>query len=168
MTVPAGFMDIYDIHYQPWWQSYGFIIALSSGILVVLGVLLYWWMRRYAQTSCLDPVQRITMHMQELKHQHDQQRLSTPALYYELTRLLKEYVQLLTQENVYGLSDAQLSEYVRNAPALAEIAPELEHLMQGMYEIKFAAASLPHERIEQDILTAVALIKRIETSRVTH
>ncbi len=102
--------DLYDVWYQPWWQSTSVRVVVLVVVIAVLSCLV-WLSRRWMHRAQPVPYdQKILMQCQQLKQ--NSTMLEMPLLYAQLTTLLKEYLE--KRYNVYlaSLTDQELLAHV--------------------------------------------------------
>ena len=152
--------DIYECWHTPWWQTRTFMILCSIGVFLIVCAILYVVWRAYKRRKInVTPWQKAFARLEQLSKKTVETPEQAYALYLELTALLKDYLQerykmpfaSATDQEVVVLVD-QIHEFT------SEFKTHVSDLFLSGMVIKFAREAAVHERMQEHLATARAII----------
>ncbi len=150
-------IDIYDINYEPWWQSLWF-----KGVLIFLGVILcgllaYYFYKKYRKACVLTYWQQAFASITVL----EKQGFADGQLFYvRLTHILKDYLHQRYQIALADKTDTELLETLKQTTEIPPIVyQDVKEIFDGVLFIKFANQQAAQERMEQAITKSRSLIE---------
>ncbi len=102
--------DLYDVWYQPWWQSTTAKYAVLVVVILLFLGLVWFLMKWLRKTQPMPYDQKILMQCQQLKK--NSALFEMPFLYAELTALLKEYLAKRYNAHLASLTDQELLAHI--------------------------------------------------------
>jgi hypothetical protein len=153
------FYDIYPTWHIPWWQTRAWYITLIIGLFLVLALLVVWYKKRFKKPILLSPAQKATQALEMLAHKYASQKIKLDQVYVMITTIIKIYLQELYSLSLLDKTDHELVLRLADSQFPTNLLPNLEQLMQGAVQIKFANQDALAHQIEQDIARAKLIIE---------
>ena len=127
--------DIYDVVYEPWWQSRWFMIGMGLVAIVLLVSVWFFYKNRKGKRG-LSYEQRIRQQLIALKNSAPE---DASRFYSVLTNLAKEYISQMYGVSVQGLTDDEVLQLLKTSASLPKaVIDEAMKIFEGTAIVKFA------------------------------
>ncbi len=153
-------IDIYDITYEPWWQSLWFKTIGISLIAILSGLFVYYLYKKYRKVTSLTYWQQAFASIAVL----EKQGFADGQLFYvRLTHIIKDYLHERYQLALADKTDTELLETLKQTTEVpSTVCQEVKEIFDGVIFIKFANQQAAHERMEQALVKSRSLIKETQ------
>ena len=152
--------DIYDVWYEPLLTQTWFIITLILILIIFIGLVLYYIYTRYFNKPIeIDPLVVITDRLTYLHKISIENEQDGKQIYFELTKLMKEYIVYRYHISVMGLTDREIIEWAYLVIPEDEIII-LKQLFLDLAPIKFENQMTTTEQLHKDIELMQNFIKK--------
>ena len=153
--------DIYGMRHVPFWQTHSFIMSMWCLAALIIVALLYRMIRYFkTRKKLLKPWEWANRELDTLWKSRGFTREDGRRFYSQLTEIIKMYVEKRYDYQVISATDTEFLAYMKDrnvAPALLEM---LQHIFEGVQEIKFANIDTIPENIERDFALAKAFVSK--------
>lgn len=152
--------DIYGMWHVPWWQSRTFYAVLIIIALALLGLLIWFALKRYAEyKSRLTPWERAQRDLAQISERYAGAQHSK-EFYYALTAILKRYMHERYGFAVYDKTDSELVAYLATVDFPVELLEPLRSMLQSGITIKFAQGLAEQHQMNEDRAMACTIIEK--------
>ena len=151
----AEIFELYDIIGRPWWQH-----AWARYIIIALGALISIWLLRklwkyIRKPKPLTVEQQVLLGLQTLKNGSYEHEYMLRDAYFDLTKLLKQYMSHRYQTPLWGKTEQELLEWFRTSDVEFEPFPTM---FFRAYGIKYEGAPVFFEELQKDIALFEAVL----------
>lgn len=157
-----GLYDIYGTWHIPFWQTNWFFLLCLAGA-ALLGAFFAWFVyRRYCNKNlAFTPYETAQRGLKKLENKPITNKADAQAVYFELTSLLKHYIQNSLGYQVIGLTDSELINFLSEHYFPAQAYAPLKDICSGCQHIKFAQESVLNEQIQQDLSKSFVILDKV-------
>lgn len=155
-TILNQLHDIYGMIHRPFWQKPLFYWSLLVGGAVLLTLVGWWYLKRWRQRRSSYAWQKALYELEELEHRKLFEGAQQKLFYFELTRIIKEYLQQRFGVSLMSKTDDEL--LMLSESLGPEVKEGLQNIFDGVIFIKFAQAAAARERMQRDLLAGKALV----------
>ncbi len=163
MESTIKFYDIYDYYYTPITDTLWFKIAVVIGILL-LGFLIGYAVFRRRQRQQIAPWVWAQQEIQKLPLKKCTSKDDFKKFYFNLTGIIKEYLQRRYDWKTRSKTDTELITYLEGKDFDASLLESLKKMTQEAEWIKFANEEGIKTQAEKDLVTAQSIIKKTKES----
>jgi hypothetical protein len=157
-----GLYDIYGTWHIPFWQtSWFFWLSITIGALVGAFFARILYRRYFNKNQELTPYESAQRGLKKLQNKLITNKADAQAVYFELTGLLKQYIQNSLGYQVIGLTDSELISFLSEHYFPAQAYAHLKDICNGCQHIKFAQENVLNEQIQQDIAKSFVIIDKV-------
>jgi hypothetical protein len=155
-------IDIYDIVYEPWWLSSAAKVVACVVVFIMCVATSYLIYRKTRK-----PV--VLLYWQEALHAIDTLEKTDYSdgqiFYLRLTEIMKQYLQAHYGMHLVDKTDTELLELLKTTERIpSHVYETMRDLFEGVIFIKFAHQQAVHERMEDALKKAQALIHSLQNS----
>lgn len=149
--------DIYDVWYQPFWQQTWFLVSGIIVVLLLIGVVSYWFYNRQKSGIVITADEQALSSLYHLqKHKMD----SSKQFYTGLTRTLKRYLQERYKLFLSGTTDDEMRVFLKKEKKVPqEVESKVDTILQDVVLIKFADQKAAKEQMEKVLKESIALVE---------
>jgi hypothetical protein len=175
MEKSTDFYEIYEYYYQPLWTTKPFKISILIIALTLLVTVIFFTVRYFIkkkQLAALFPWEWALVKLQKLLPQNCSTKNDFKKFYFELTFIIKNYLQKRYDWNTLDKTDQELIIYLENKNFDKPLLNNLKQMMEGAMEIKFANEYALKTQAETDLKLAYEIVEKTkeykETTSVNH
>jgi hypothetical protein len=155
----AEIYDIYGVWHVPFWQTQPFIIGMWCLAILITLALMYLLIRFFkSRKKQLKPWQWANKELDALWARRGFTREDGRKFYSQLTEIIKMYVEKRYGYQVLSATDIEFLAYMKDRHIPPALMENLEHIFDGVQEIKFANLETIPENIERDFALAKAFV----------
>lgn len=156
-----GLFDIYGPEHIPFWQTNAFYVTLSILCLILAGLLLWIFIKKYAKKRSEEPSWVIALReLNALKKNNVATQAQGKQFYGALTTSLKKYLHGRYGYDSMGKTDEELIKYLETQRFPIALTQELQTIFLGGTMIKFANGIAMQEQIEGDLGRSIVFIQK--------
>ena len=146
--------DMYDYYYTPFWHTTWFLIGASLALILAC-IAGFLYAKKHRGRKKLLRWQEIYGEIAQQKV-HEQ---SVKKFYFDLTRLLKEYLALRYQVSLTGKTDFEVIQLLKKDSLPQELLPLVEQVFMGPQAIKYANQKGQIHQMEEDKKHCITIIR---------
>lgn len=151
------FHEIYDFYEIPYWQTTWFKVVIALSAIIFIALVVYLIIRRKkrvipAWDIALLQLNKITIDTCVTKHDFKK-------LYFEMSKILKQYLQERYNLKVIDKTDDELIAYLQKNNIDESLLEMLKKLFMGTSLIKYADEVALKTQVEQDLMLAKTLVE---------
>jgi len=156
-------LELYDIHsvwHTPFWQTKIFMISVAAIGVGVVVLLCYWVYKNYFRKKPVAvPVwEQALLEMKVLQEKKYETKEDGKKFYFQVTDILKRYLESRYNYNLHGKTDEELVCYLDQQDTLPDLKNGLKDITQGCIYIKFANQEAMQEQILSHLEMGIKLI----------
>lgn len=157
--------DIYDVWYEPLLTQVWFITTLIIFLTIIVGLVLYFiYTRFFNRPVRIDSLVLIQQRLANLAHISIENERDGKQVYFEITKLMKEYIAYRYHISVIGLTDKEIVEWAHLVMPEDKVAI-VKQLLLGGTTIKFEHQIATTQQAHKDI---ALMQKFIHTTNPEH
>lgn len=146
--------DIYDIWYEPsWLYRYGIWLLGAFTALGFFVCIYYWYKKRVEKKKKCWQIALEKLAQLDKKTDYK-------FFYFDLTKILKEYLVHRYHVDVLSKTDTEMVESLGTYAISKEVSEDLKKIFSGTTEAKFAQQKVDHNARQNDLLVSKHIIKK--------
>jgi len=159
--------DIYDVWYEPLLTQAWFVMTLIVILSIIITIILYMFYVKYSHRVVkIHPLVSIEQQLHGLKKTHVENEQDCKRVYFQATKIIKEYLAYRYQISVVGLTDREIVEWAYL------VVPEdtrvmLKHLLLDVTSIKFEHQVVTTQQLKEYIQLMEDFIKKTTPDKKT-
>ncbi|MBT4856496.1 hypothetical protein HOM50_00425 [bacterium] len=140
-------LSIQTLSFVPWWSQWWFMAGITMACMLVVGIGL-WLFRSKKKVVELTPQEQVQNSLVLLQKTTATAQVITPAICIQCTDLIKQYLSMVYGFSLIGLSDAQVSDWLkaaqRNDASMVskDLSTVLIPIFEELYVSKYAGSSI--------------------------
>ncbi len=143
--------DIYDVWYEPLLTQTWFITILIIFLIIITSLVLYFIYTRYFNKPVkIDPLVSIQQRLAHLSKVSIENEKDGKQVYFEITKLMKEYIAYRYHISVIGLTDREIITWAGLVMPEDRVAI-IQQLLLGVTSIKFEHQVATTLQVQKDI-----------------
>jgi len=143
--------DIYDIWYEPLLTQTWFIITLIVFLTIIVTIVLYFiYVRFFNQPVKIDSLAIIQQRLSHLFTISIENEQDSKQVYFELTELMKQYIDYQYNVSIKGLTDKEIINWACEVMSEHQINM-VKQLLLDSSSIKFEHQVASTEQVKKDI-----------------
>lgn len=155
-----GLYGMYDVLHIPFWQTVWFRATIGALLFIGFsGVLFFVWKKLQMRKRKSHSWERALALLDEISKRDLMAIEQRRVLYYDLTRILKEYCGERYGWDIGGLTDQESIHFLLAKKVDTRLQYTFKQVVQGCELIKFAQESVDCERIQADCLLCKEFIR---------
>ncbi|MBD3231264.1 hypothetical protein GF322_01245 [Candidatus Dependentiae bacterium] len=163
MEKTVNFYEIYDYYYQPLLQrsyfKYSLLVLLLIGFLSALFIVVRFFLARKKQVQLL-PWHWAFKSLNDLSLDNVQSKVDFKNFYFELTSILKQYLNKRFGWDTIDKTDDELIQYLKIKNLDSNLLNIIQNIAQEAVWIKFANQDALKLQAKKDLDAAYQLIKQ--------
>lgn len=153
------FVDIYDVWYQPWWQSFWWYVFFTVLACLIIISVVYYGYRRGWFTKKLSCDQQSLKNLNSLAGASYESSEKIYAAYFQLTLILKTYFAARYHLTLIDKTDLEIVSLLKTLVS-EKYQPLLAEFLQRAFTIKFAHDSISEQMLQDDIKFVKKIIEQ--------
>jgi len=163
----ADLCDIYDLWHTPFWQTtWFFVVCIMIPITIVLGVTVYFVIRYTSKKRIVPAWERALNELRSLKIDEDPSKDEGKRFYFQLTEIVKKYIQERFDINIVGKTDKEVCGVLKEYSFTQPVMPLIDEIFSGVEFIKYADAQARVQQMHNNVDHAISIIEQTRPSKM--
>lgn len=158
-------LEIYNIWYEPFWESQAFYASAGVVILMLLLLIFLLIKKKFnkkvnEKLSFDDVLKKLEKLSQKVQNQQ------SIEFYRELIFLLKQFIFINYGLDYFSKTEQELMEFLEGQELAQEFVVNIKILMNNASNIKFANANISNSKMEEDLSKSINLVKLLNKAQM--
>lgn len=150
--------DLYDIWYEPWWQTLWFKIVAGIGLFLLIAICIRLIRRWGNRTKLSNPGQEALAQLQAIDLRAYEEGDTHKIFYHRLTSILKKYLSERYKLELAGKTDHEAIALLQKSDFPADLCEQFRAIVQGAVFIKFANQDALYEHMRFDLKRGIDMV----------
>lgn len=158
MNRETDFYDIFDYYQIPFWQTTYFKVSVILILILIITLVVYLVLKK--RKKAFSPWEWAQHKIKQLSLEKCTSKNDYKNFYFDLTLILKQYLNKRYSWDTEDKTDDELIEYLRKKGSKQELQDTLKKMLEGAVWIKFANDDVIKTQAEADLKAALMIIEQ--------
>ena len=160
-------LSVQTVSFVPWWSQWWFMVIAVIVCVIVVG-LAFWLLRSKKSVVELTPQEQVQHSLVLLQKSIAKARIISPAVCIQCTDLIKQYLSMVYGSSLIGLSDAQVSDWLKAAQRAdasmvsKDLTTVLVPIFEDLYASKYAGSTVDVASFRKHVSSIAVLAAEYE------